>query len=54
MEAFWVSFGIFCVGLVLLGVGFSRRQGNGGVLLMWLGTLCMLGIICYRILVAIA
>ncbi|QLF92329.1 hypothetical protein HW090_03570 [Pseudomonas sp. ABC1] len=53
MHALWVTLGILCLGMVLLGVGFTRRDQPFGVLLLWLGTLCMLSIIGYRILEAI-
>ncbi|WP_417356435.1 hypothetical protein [Gallaecimonas pentaromativorans] len=53
MEAFWVSFGIFCFGIAMLGFGFNNRAQNSGVLMMWIGTLAILGLICYRIFVAI-
>lgn len=37
-------------GLILLTVGFTLRERNIGVLLIWVGMLCILGIMIYKIL----
>ncbi|MFJ4068512.1 hypothetical protein ACIPW4_24900 [Pseudomonas sp. NPDC089996] len=36
--------------LVLLTIGFSLRERNIGVLMMWLGTLGIFGLTCWTIL----
>ncbi|CAM3827631.1 hypothetical protein CCOS865_01618 [Pseudomonas reidholzensis] len=36
--------------LMLLTIGFSLRERNAGVLMMWLGTLGIFGIMCWKIL----
>ena len=37
-------------GLILLTIGFNKRENNSGVLMMWLGMLSILGIIVWKIL----
>ncbi len=54
MDDFWVSFGIFMLGLVLLCSGFSRRRYSGGILMMTTGVVCMLAIIFYRVITALS
>ncbi len=39
--------------LGLLTFGFSLRERNIGILMLWLGMLCLLGIVLYKILVRI-
>ncbi|MCO7517859.1 hypothetical protein NJF44_24310 [Pseudomonas guariconensis] len=41
-------------GLLLLTIGFSLRERNIGVLMMWIGTLGMIGIMCWKILEKLA
>ncbi|TBU99742.1 hypothetical protein DNJ95_03710 [Stutzerimonas kirkiae] len=53
MQALWVTLGIICLGMLLLGIGFTRRDTPSGIALLWVGTLCMLSVIGYRILEAI-
>ncbi|MBF8723366.1 MULTISPECIES: hypothetical protein [Pseudomonas] len=42
------------VGLLLLTIGFSLRERNVGVLMMWVGTLGIFGIMCWKILAKLA
>lgn len=37
----------------LLTFGFSLRERNIGVLMLWLGMLCLLGIVLYKIVMRI-
>ncbi|OAI83868.1 hypothetical protein AYO28_04725 [Pseudomonas putida] len=37
-------------GLILLTIGFNKRENNSGVLMMWLGMLSILGIMVWKIL----
>ncbi len=39
--------------LGLLTFGFSLRERNIGVLMIWIGMLCLLGLVLYKILVRI-
>ncbi|WAH57514.1 hypothetical protein LZ023_31855 [Pseudomonas silvicola] len=39
--------------LGLLTLGFSLRERDLGVLMIWFGMLCLLGIVLYKILVRI-
>lgn len=41
-------------GLSLLTVGFGLRERDLGVLMMWLGTLGIFGIMCWKILEKLA
>ena len=42
---------IICViGFCLLGFGFTNRDRNWGVVMMWVGVLTMLGPIAWRLL----
>ena len=36
--------------LLLLTIGFSLRERNAGVLMMWIGTLGIFGLTCWKIL----
>ncbi len=49
MDGFWIFFGIFGLGSILLGIGFTRRETSSGLVLMWLGTILMMTIIGVRI-----
>lgn len=51
---FWPTLGVFVLGLLLLGSGFARRNHGHGVLLLWLGTLCMLSLIFSHILLRVS
>ncbi|MFZ2289382.1 MAG: hypothetical protein WAV92_06900 [Halopseudomonas yangmingensis] len=51
---FWPTLGVFVLGLLLLGSGFARRNHAHGVLLLWLGTLCMLSLIFSHILLRVS
>ena len=42
------------IGLLLLTIGFSLRERNVGVLMMWIGTLGIFGIMCWKILAKLA
>ncbi|WP_166358483.1 hypothetical protein [Pseudomonas akapageensis] len=37
-------------GLILLTIGFTLRERNIGVVMIWFGMLCILGIMIYKIL----
>ncbi|MDD2046419.1 hypothetical protein [Pseudomonas putida] len=50
MSAFQSLFLPVIAGLILLTVGFSMRERNIGVFMMWIGTLGMIGIMCWKIL----
>ncbi len=54
MSAFQSMFLPVITGLLLLTVGFSLRDRNVGVLMMWVGTLGMLGLMCWKILEKLA
>lgn len=41
-------------GLLLLTVGFSLRERNVGVLMMWVGTVGVFGTVCWKILEKLA
>lgn len=45
---------ICIVGFCLLGFGFTNRDRNWGVVLMWIGVLTMLGPIAWRLLTLFA
>ena len=45
-----VILAVCVVGFVLLGVGFTNRNQNWGVAMMWVGGVTMLGPIAYRLL----
>ncbi|MBX2831375.1 MAG: hypothetical protein KTR23_09385 [Rhodospirillales bacterium] len=38
------------IGFCLLGFGFSNRDRNWGVAMMWVGVITMMGPIAYRLL----
>lgn len=50
MSAFQSMFLPVLAGLILLTVGFTNRERNSGVLMMWLGMLSILGIMVWKIL----
>lgn len=50
MSAFQSMFLPVLAGLILLTVGFTNRERNAGVLMMWLGMLSILGIMVWKIL----
>tara|TARA_R110002049_G_scaffold75862_7_gene195236 strand:- start:55944 stop:56171 length:228 start_codon:yes stop_codon:yes gene_type:complete len=45
---------ICIVGFCLLGFGFTNRDRNWGVVLMWIGVVTMLGPIAWRLLTLFA
>ncbi|MBH3431109.1 hypothetical protein [Pseudomonas alkylphenolica] len=49
-STFYSLFAPVMVGLILLTVGFTLRDRNIGVVMMWIGTLGMIGIMCWKIL----
>jgi hypothetical protein len=50
MSEFQTMFLPVIAGLILLTVGFSMRERNSGVLMMWIGMLGILGIMVWKIL----
>jgi hypothetical protein len=50
MSEFQMMFLPVIAGLILLTVGFNMRERNIGVLMMWIGTLGMIGIMAWKIL----
>lgn len=50
MSAFHSMFLPVLAGLILLTIGFNKRESNSGVLMMWLGMLSILGIMVWKIL----
>ncbi|MBM3106738.1 hypothetical protein H8F21_23280 [Pseudomonas sp. P66] len=50
MSAFQSLFLPVMAGLIMLTVGFNFRDRNFGVVMMWIGTLGMIGIMCWKIL----
>jgi len=50
VSGFYTLFLPVMVGLIMLTVGFTLRDRNIGVLMMWIGTLGMIGIMCWKIL----
>ncbi|MBK4988825.1 MULTISPECIES: hypothetical protein [Pseudomonas] len=50
MSPFLSLFLPVCVFLLLLTLGFGMRERNVGVLMMWLGTLGIFGLTCWKIL----
>lgn len=50
MSDFQSMFLPVIAGLTLLTVGFTLRERNVGVFLIWIGMLCVLGIMVYKIL----
>ncbi|MHC6224519.1 hypothetical protein ACYU03_07030 [Pseudomonas sp. X10] len=54
MSAFSSMFLPVIAGLLLLTIGFSLRDRNIGVLMMWIGTLGMIGLMCWKILEKLA
>lgn len=48
-EFFWASLAIFTMGVLLISIGFSRRDNGSGIALLWLGAACMLGLVFYFI-----
>ncbi|MBF8781700.1 hypothetical protein [Pseudomonas fulva] len=54
MSAFHSMLIPVVAGLSLLTLGFSLRERDVGVLMMWLGTLGMFGIMCWKILEKLA
>ena len=50
MSEFQMMFLPVIAGLILLTVGFSMRERNSGVLMMWIGMLSILGIMVWKIL----
>ena len=49
MSEFQMMFLPVIAGLILLIVGFNMRERNIGVLMMWIGTLGMIGIMAWKI-----
>ncbi|BBP75424.1 MULTISPECIES: hypothetical protein [Pseudomonas] len=41
-------------GMLMLAVGFNFRERNAGPVLIWLGMLCILGTVVYKILAKLA
>lgn len=54
MSAFQSMFLPALAGLILLTVGFSLRERNVGVLMMWVGMIGMIGLMCWKILEKLA
>lgn len=54
MSAFHSMFLPALAGLLMLTVGFSLRERDIGVLMMWIGTLGMFGLMCWKILEKLA
>lgn len=54
MSAFQSMFLPVLAGLIMLSVGFSFRERDIGVVMMWIGTLGMFGIMCWKILEKLA
>jgi len=53
LASFWPTVGAFTVGLVLLGMGFSLREKDYGVFMLWAGVMAVFALIVYNILQAI-
>ena len=49
MDSYGVTFAIIVLGI---GTGFTKRDTPFGLFLMWVGVICMLAIISYRIYIA--
>ncbi|MBA1205292.1 hypothetical protein G7009_26645 [Pseudomonas capeferrum] len=54
MSAFHSMLLPVLAGLFMLSVGFSLRERDIGVLMMWIGTLSIFGIMCWKILEKLA
>lgn len=54
MSDFALMFLPVMAGLILLTVGFTLRDRNIGVVMMWFGTLGIIGIMCWKILEKLA
>jgi hypothetical protein len=52
--AYWPSFGILFLGIVLIAVGFSLRSRSYGVFMLWIGQALMVGLIVFHILRAVS
>ncbi|MCY1267262.1 hypothetical protein D3C76_1006660 [compost metagenome] len=52
MDSLYTTLAIIIFGMFMIGLGFTYRARSSGVLMMWIGVLCMLSIISYRIYIA--
>ncbi|HEP8289718.1 hypothetical protein RXO97_08565 [Pseudomonas aeruginosa] len=52
MDSYGVTFAIIVLGMLFIGTGFIKRDTPFGLFLMWVGVICMLAIISYRIYIA--
>ncbi|HBO1730299.1 TPA: hypothetical protein L4F69_004109 [Pseudomonas aeruginosa] len=52
MDSYGVTFAIIVLGMLFIGTGFTKRDTPFGLFIMWVGVICMLAIISYRIYIA--
>ena len=52
LDSYGVTFAIIVLGMLFIGTGFTKRDTPFGLFLMWVGVICMLAIISYRIYIA--
>lgn len=50
MNHFEITLMLTVLSMVLMGVGYSRREGSVGLAVLWVGVLMMLGVMFYNIL----
>lgn len=53
LASFWPTLGVFTMGLFLLGMGFSLRETDYGVFMLWAGVMAVFAVIVFNILQAI-
>lgn len=54
MSPFMIHLLPIVAGLLLLTLGFSLRERNSGVLMMWIGTIAVFATACWKILEKLA
>ncbi|MCY1186110.1 hypothetical protein D3C76_723940 [compost metagenome] len=52
MDSFLTTLAIIIFSMFMLGTGYTLRERNSGLALMWIGVLSMLSVITYRIYIA--
>jgi hypothetical protein len=50
VNHFEITLMLTVLSMVLMGVGYSRREGSVGLAVLWVGVLMMLGVMFYNIL----
>jgi hypothetical protein len=53
MDFFNSTLALIVLGMVLLGIGYHKRDSGLGMVIMWAGVLCMLSMMVYTLFKAI-